>query len=130
MSPTNEQIRAEARRRTNDAWGAALEDAIIEVVREGWTPPEPVDPDLIAVLEFLSKRHPGSNYYHSKSAKSDFLTQICLAAYKAGREQERERAGPLVKYVWEDVGASGSDGAKARSNRAFDIITKYEKADQ
>ena len=66
---------------------------------ENWTPPEPVDPDLIAVLEFLSKRHPGSNYYHSETAKTDALTQTCLAAYKAGREQERERAKVLVEYV-------------------------------
>ena len=69
------------------------------LAREGWTPPEPVTPDLIAVLEFLSKRHPESNYYYGETGKPDALTQTCLAAYKAGREQEQERAKGLVEFV-------------------------------
>ena len=67
----------------------------IEIALSDWTPPEPVDPDLIAVLEFLSKRHPGSNYYHGETGKTDALTQTCLAAYKAGRE--RERREPIIR---------------------------------
>ena len=94
---TNEELdfqRAkEALHRSDDPQEAALIAA--RLARENWTPPEPVDPDLIAVLEFLSKRHPGSNYYHGETAKTDALPQTCLAAYKAGRERERERAEVL-----------------------------------
>ena len=118
----------------------------IEIALSDWTPPEPVDPDVLAfrewyagewplqtgesilagawdhgiaatgylagarmareqfapreremlsVLEFLSKRHPGSNYYHGETGKTDALTQTCLAAYKAGRE--RERREPIIR---------------------------------
>lgn len=82
-----------------DVNGPAHAVITARLAREGWTPPEPVDPDLIAVLEFLSKRHPGSNYYHGETAKTDALTQTCLAAYKAGRNQERERAKGLVDLL-------------------------------
>ena len=98
--PTWQEITAEAIRRKAQALkdgrgDIELKALILEITREGWTPPEPVDPDLIAVLEFLSKRHPGSNYYHGETGKTDALTQTCLAAYKAGRE--RERREPIIR---------------------------------
>ena len=102
MKATNEQIKAEAKRRwgaTPSADMATVEDFIIEVMRENWTPPEPVDPDLIEVLALLFKRHPGSNYYYAETGKTDALTQTCLAAYKAGREKERARAKVLVENI-------------------------------
>lgn len=56
MTATNEQIVAEANRRWK-ATGAKSADYpifVIEVVREGWTPPEPVDPDVLAFREWNS----------------------------------------------------------------------------
>lgn len=68
--PTNEQIIAEARERRHLAgYGPGanlgsppLEHYIIEVVREGWKPPEPVDPDFVAFKEWVRGEYPDAHH--------------------------------------------------------------------
>lgn len=134
MIPTNEQIIAEAKRRWADLMmtsrsSKSVYDFIIEVMRENWTPPEPVDPDILAFREWFADRNSPDDRAHILAGywDSNFTAAYFLAGARAAREQERERAKVLLDYAWEDVGAPGGDEAKARSNRAFDIITKYEK---
>lgn len=109
MSPTNEQIKVEARRRAIKEFGDSgpdfLNDFIIEVMREGWTPPEPVDPDILAFREWFANRNSPVDRAHILAGHwdSNFAAAYFLAGARAAREQERERAGPLVRYI-EDLG--------------------------
>lgn len=94
--PTNEQIIREAKRR----WEAApierrwsVKDYIIEVVRENWTPPEPVDPDLMAFREWCRIREGAGDPW-----------MAFLAGARMAREQERERADMPIRIAEELAG--------------------------
>ncbi|MFN8995262.1 MAG: hypothetical protein ACK5X3_16580 [Pseudomonadota bacterium] len=86
------------------------------LAREGWTPPEPVDPDLLAFMEWATAQ--GVNF-----GFGGLVDAAYLAGARMATERERERAKVLLDYAWEDAGAPG----KTRSDRAFDIIQKHEK---
>jgi hypothetical protein len=93
MTATNDEIRAEARRRLAaadpDYDQRGFVNAVIEVTREGWTPPEPVDPDVLAFEQWFKGAF---------SARPDFKEPY-LAGARMAREQEQERAKVLVEYV-------------------------------
>jgi hypothetical protein len=61
------------------------------LAREGWTPPEPVDPDLVAVREIVAVAFENANSTATaKGARlgtydAEPLVLAALAAYKAGR---------------------------------------------
>lgn len=83
MTPTNGQIIAEARRRAKEQnWRMDIEEYVIEVVRENWTPPEPVEPDVLAFREWERAQLPA--YTCTEAAY--------LAGARMAREQERGRA--------------------------------------
>jgi hypothetical protein len=91
MTATKEQIVAEAERRwehdpVSRDW--SVTDYIIQVVREGWTPPPPVDPDVLAVrgvLASLSNLKKDHDWYRDGTFDGQRSFQMALAAYKAGR---------------------------------------------
>jgi len=96
MTPTNDQITEEAWARYNKQKADQIigqckpvEHFIIEVVREGWTPPPPVDPDLLAVRGVLALmcnlQSDHDNYCNGRYDKLRTF-QMALAAYKAGKE--------------------------------------------
>ena len=100
MTPTNEQIIAEANRRRKERGmdGLLLADFIIEVMREGWTPPEPVEPDVLAFREWFAHL-PGRLNHRSVLAGSWDLSddaRAYLAGARMAREQERERAKEVL----------------------------------
>jgi len=102
MTATNEQIEDEAHRRFDENPCTPRALYIIEVVREGWTPPEPVDPDVLAYREWeLSKL--GMLCYREEVLAGDwdhFATAIAfLAGARMAREQEQERAKVLVEFA-------------------------------
>jgi hypothetical protein len=99
MSPTNEQIIAEAKRRADfRKWtGAPIEYFIIEVTREGWTPPEPVDPDLLAFREWYAGEWPLQTGESILAGAWDH--GIAATGYLAGSRMARERAKVLEEYV-------------------------------
>jgi hypothetical protein len=113
MTATNEEIKAEAERRWVLA-GGCLDRAhfIIEVAREGWTPPPPVDPDVLAFREWASKEWPLA----SEAALSGHMdTTLYADAYLAGavrmaQAQEQARERKRVEYV-------DSKAARARKLR-------------
>jgi len=123
MTPTNEQIIAEAKRRADfRKWtGAPIEYFIIEVVRENWTPPEPpVDPD---VLEFRAwgERRFGVNTasaYRLGDCDDIDLAEAYLAGARMAREREQERAIPLVWYAL---------ARRYLDPQADSVITKYQE---
>ena len=92
MTATYKQIITEANRRAAEpGWGARpVEHLIIEVVREGWKPPEPVDPDLLVVREIAAKQYKGAEAVVSADIRlgkydGDAVLICALAAYKAGK---------------------------------------------
>lgn len=103
MTPTKEQIIAEAnRRRAEHGEGAPpVEHFIVDVVCENWTPPEPVvDPDLLAWREWMASRVPTvAHWYLSGSYDAEPSATAYLAGARMARDQERERAKALVEYV-------------------------------
>ena len=110
MNPTNEQIIAEAHRRfveeqrNHDGLtpeGSSLASHIIEVMREGWTPPEPVDPDILAFRKWVAGQWPSAvNYLYQRGlADNGREAQAFLAGARMAAERERERAKELVELA-------------------------------
>ena len=91
------------------------------LARENWTPPEPVDPDLLAFREWAEKMWP---LCAGATRRGDMDPTDAARAYLAGarmaREQERERAKVLVEYV--EIDAVRLDGV---GGRARNVLTKY-----
>jgi hypothetical protein len=91
----------------DEAWRLLEEGQDVAVIaarlaREGYRPPEPVDPDLLVVQEVLRDKHPEiAAAWGNKTALwgGEYAEQAVLDAYKAGREAEAERAKVLVEYV-------------------------------
>lgn len=126
--PTWREITAEAIRRKAQALkdgrgDIELEALIVEVTREGWSPPEPVDPDLLAFREFASKAARSASLaesYRDGDMDSCASAYLFIAGARMAREQERERARKLAEFV-EDQ-SRRLDGVGAR---AHDILAKY-----
>ena len=93
------------------------------LAREGWTPPKPVDPDLLAFREFASKAARSASLaqsYRDGDMDSCASAHVFLAGARMAREQERERARKLAEFV-EDQ-SRRLDGVGAR---AHDILAEY-----
>ncbi|MCA3713102.1 MAG: hypothetical protein IM667_11380, partial [Phenylobacterium sp.] len=71
--------------------------------REGWTPPEPVDPDLAAFLKWHAS-HPLASFQEA------YIAGVWMA-----RKQEQERAEVLVEYVEADARRLDGVGDRARA---------------
>jgi hypothetical protein len=85
-----------------------LAQTAARLAREGWTPPEPVDPDLLAYRKWEASRL--VNY----ACREEVLAgkwdggasaNAYLAGARMAREQERERAKELLEYI-RDLGYS------------------------
>jgi len=89
MTATYEQIEDEAHRRFDENPCTPLAHYIIEVTREGWTPPEPpVDPDVLAFREWASKEWPLAS---EAALKSHMDTTPYAVAFLAGARMAREQ---------------------------------------
>ena len=119
MTATYEQIITEANRRAAEpGWGARpVEHLIIEVVREGWVPPEPVDPAVLAYREWKKKKWPSAAEFIDGGVWDENPDALgFLAGARMAREQEQERAKVLVEpveaIVNRAVKGTGSNGAR------------------
>jgi hypothetical protein len=73
------------------------------LAREGWTPPEPVDPDVLAFLKWHAS-HPLASFQEA------YIAGVWMA-----RKQEQERAEVLVEYVEADARRLDGVGDRARA---------------
>ena len=104
MKPTNEQIIAEAKRRWDELMMTSaststksVQDFIIEVMRENWTPPEP-SLDVLAYREWAAKEYPGDAEDIQLGIHDNSLAgKGFLAGIKAGCEQNQKRIEELVE---------------------------------
>lgn len=119
MKATKEQIIAEAdRRRAEHGEGAPpVEHFIVDVVCEGWTPPEPVDPDVLIAREAAAQqweRHYGDKIEAQRRrdgwCDTGQAVTACRIAARMAREQERERAKVLVDRLSDVVERVTDDG--------------------
>jgi hypothetical protein len=107
---TNEEL-DEAR--VDEAWRVAAREghgkiSIIaaRLAREGWTPPEPVDPDVLAYWD----------WHKSVNPTGRLNLNVCdayLAGARMARAQEQERAKVLVEYVAVDARFNDKDSRAA-----------------
>lgn len=119
MTPTNDQIIEEANRRARErGWGAPpVEHYIIEVVRENWTPPKPVDPDVQAFRKWRA----GATTGELREPVDAYL-----AGARMAREQEQERANVLLGTL-DDIQQHGPNGASRQASAAL-VAYKAGKA--
>jgi hypothetical protein len=91
----------------DEAWRLLEEGQDVAVIaarlaREGYRPPEPVDPDLLAYRKWMAGSVPGSAA-REKVLAGEWDRYSAATAFVAGarmaREQEQERAKVLVEYV-------------------------------
>ncbi|MFN8994107.1 MAG: hypothetical protein ACK5X3_10675, partial [Pseudomonadota bacterium] len=127
MSPTKQQIVAEAERRARE--GGYMDKTaylVIDVVRENWTPPEPVlDPDVWAFREWASNKYPTvAHMYRSGIYDAGDGAQCFLAGVRMATERERERAKVLLRGL-EDIVDADQDEI---SHMALDTMVKYREA--
>ena len=101
MKATKEQIIAEATRRAAaQGYGEKpVYHFIIDVVREGWTPPEPVDPDVLAYDKWCARLN------HDPAPQRAYLAGARMAT-----EREQERARGLVDRLSDLVERVTHDG--------------------
>jgi hypothetical protein len=88
------------------------------LAREGWTPPEPVDPDVLAFREWIET----SPY---REEEDDALCQTYLAGARMARERERERAKVLVEFVGGVTTLGSNDSISAIVGVARFTLAKY-----
>ena len=90
------------------------------LAREGYTPPEPVDPDVLAYREWEVGKH-GTRDFREEVLAGKWDRSLSAIGFLAGariaREQEQERAKVLVEYAEGD--ANRGDGAGMRANAAL-----------
>ena len=107
MPPTNEQIIAEAERRWLEEYKAnggklspnsSKEVHVINIMRENWTPPEPVDPDILAFREWVRSRDARPEIHRAAGSgeyDGGLLAEAFVAGARMAAERERERAEVL-----------------------------------
>lgn len=131
MTPEElDKARAEEAWRKCDAlgFGKDYESPTIiaaRLAREGWTPPPPpVDPDLLAVREIVAAELEKNGRHHhvgrtrTGNCDNGFAVTAALAAYKAGREAEAERAKVLLETL-DDIRQSGPHFESGRAHAAL-----------
>jgi hypothetical protein len=141
MTPTNDQIFREAVRRREAVpieQRLPVQDYVIEVVRENWTPPEPVDPDILAFREWGAADSEadgwtgGATLHRQGHFDLSEGAQAYLAGARMAREQfaprEREMLSVLEEFSRDCDGYLDGDGHPwALLQRARDIIAKHKE---
>ena len=96
--------------RANEAWRIWNEEdgvtdeghAVIaaRLAREGWKPPEPVDPDVLAFREWAAIQWPSeAAYFLAGERDRSIIAKAYLAGARMAREQERERTNHAVAFA-------------------------------
>jgi len=87
----------------DEAWRLLEEGQDVAVIaarlaREGWTPPEPVDPDVLAYREWKKKKWPSAAEFIDGGVWDENPDALgFLAGARMAREREQERARVLVE---------------------------------
>jgi hypothetical protein len=106
----------------DEAWRLLEEGQDVAVIaarlaREGWKPPKPVDPDVLAYREWKKKKWPSAAEFIDGGVWDENPDALgFLAGARMAREQEQERARVLVEpaeaIVNRAVRGTGSNGAR------------------
>ena len=123
---TNEELDEARAKEAERLWegfrdGGVSSPSIVaaRLARENWTPPEPVDPDVLAWREWMIDT-PGTPEYREEVLAGKWDRSVSALGFLAGarmaREQEQERAKGLVEFV---------NRRAAFGNEADAILAKY-----
>jgi len=66
------------------------------LAREGWTPPEPVDPDVLAYREWMDTNPLKPRPATEQNRYDNLLCEVFVQGARMAREQERKRRSGLV----------------------------------
>jgi hypothetical protein len=97
MTATNEQIEDEAHRRFDENPCTPLAHYIIEVTREGWTPPEPVDPE--PEMTKTAQEHAAAMFATAIKPEPDLITLRLECLKLAVRARETVKWGKIPPSV-------------------------------
>ena len=93
-------IEAQRRWMTEEQTGSSSWAVAARLAREGWVPPEPVDPDVLAYREWEVGKH-GTRDFREEVLAGKWDRSASAIGFLAGarmaREQEQERAKALVE---------------------------------
>jgi hypothetical protein len=122
-----EAMRLQAEAINNNRKAPTLAIIAARLAREGWAPPPPVDPDVLAFREWASKEWPLAS---EAALRGHMDTTPYAAAYLAGarmaREQEREAVQALVEYLDEASGFLGHFIPESAALKARNILAAYK----
>ena len=105
----------------DEAWRLLEEGQDVAVIaarlaREGWTPPEPVDPDVLAYREWMDTNPLKPRPATEQNRYDSLLCEVFVQGARMAREQAQERAKVLVEpaeaIVNRAVRGAGSNGAR------------------
>jgi hypothetical protein len=104
----------------------------IEIALSDWTPPEPVDPDVLAFREWMTTSPLTPRPSGDPNRYDDVLCETFLAGARMAREQfaprEREMLSVLEEFSRDCDGYLDGDGHPwALLQRARDIIAKHKE---
>ena len=69
------------------------------LAREGYKPPPPVDPDVLAFREWMDTNPLKPRPATEQNRYDNLLCEVFVQGARMAREQEQERAKVLVEYV-------------------------------
>ena len=69
------------------------------LAREGWTPPEPVDPDVLAFREWMDTNPLKPRPATEQNRYDSLLCEVFVQGARMAREQAQERTNPLVVFA-------------------------------
>jgi hypothetical protein len=117
----------------DEAWRLLEEGQDVAVIaarlaREGWKPPEPVDPDVLAYREWGSKIENAAYREAVLAGEWDhcFAAKAFVAGARMARAQEQERAKVLVDYLDEASGFLGHFIPESAALKARNILAAYK----
>ncbi len=96
---TNEEL---DKATADEAWRIMEEGQDVAVIaarlaREGWTPPEPVDPDVLAFREWMDTNPLKPRPATEQNRYDNLLCEVFVQGARMAREQERKRANSASK---------------------------------
>jgi hypothetical protein len=114
-----EAMRLQAEAINNNRKAPTLAMIAARLAREGWTPPEPVDPDVLAFRGWASKEWPlASEAALTGHMDTTLYAEAYLAGARMAREQEQERAKVLLATL-DDIRHIGPNGVGRQAATAL-----------
>lgn len=88
------------------------------LAREGWTPPPPVDPDVVAFRKWMDTNPLKPRPWTEQNRYDNLLCEVFCQGARMAREAEAERAKVLLETL-DDIRQSGPHFESGRAHAAL-----------